>query len=90
MTYVTDMRTRTSEVVILHAQDLAAGPVATIHIPYRVPIGFHGNWIPDSQLEEQRKVAAHAGLPRSAGASSVMTPSAQYCRTGSRFTPETN
>ena len=55
MTYVSDMTTRTSEVVILHAQDLNAGPVATIHIPHRVPIGFHGNWIPDSELEDQRK-----------------------------------
>jgi carotenoid cleavage dioxygenase len=50
MTYVTDMTTRTADVVILHAQDLAAGPVATIHIPHRVPIGFHGNWVPDSEL----------------------------------------
>ena len=56
MTYVSDMTTKTSEVVILHAQDLEAGPVASIHIPHRVPIGFHGNWIPDSELEEQRKV----------------------------------
>ena len=47
-------RTRTADVVILHAQDLAAGPVATIHIPHRVPIGFHGNWIPDSELEQPR------------------------------------
>src|SRR6185437_11336387 len=38
MTYVSDMTTRTSEVVILHAQDLGSGPVATIHIPHRVPI----------------------------------------------------
>lgn len=55
MTYVSDMTTRTADVVILHAQDLAAGPVATIHIPHRVPIGFHGNWIPDSELAQQRK-----------------------------------
>jgi hypothetical protein len=27
------MTTRTADVVILHAKDLAAGPVATIHIP---------------------------------------------------------
>ena len=54
MTYVTDMTTRTADVVILHAQDLAAGPVATIHIPHRVPIGFHGNWVPDSELAQQR------------------------------------
>jgi 8'-apo-carotenoid 13,14-cleaving dioxygenase len=50
------MTTGTSEVVILHAQDINAGPVARIHIPHRVPIGFHGNWIPDAELEEQRKV----------------------------------
>jgi carotenoid cleavage dioxygenase len=56
MTFVTDMTTRTADVVILHAQDLKAGPVATIHIPHRVPIGFHGNWVPDSELAEQRKV----------------------------------
>jgi carotenoid cleavage dioxygenase-like enzyme len=30
--------------------------VATIHIPHRVPIGFHGNWIPDYELEQQRKM----------------------------------
>jgi hypothetical protein len=23
---------------------------------YRVPIGFHGNWVPDAELEEQRKL----------------------------------
>jgi carotenoid cleavage dioxygenase-like enzyme len=23
-----------------------------------VPIGFHGNWIPDAELEQQRKAAA--------------------------------
>jgi carotenoid cleavage dioxygenase-like enzyme len=56
MTYVSDMTTRTADVVILHAQDLSAGPVATIHIPHRVPIGFHGNWVPDSELEQQRNV----------------------------------
>ena len=55
MTYVTDMTTGTSEVVILHAQDLAAGPVVTVHIPHRVPIGFHGNWVPDAELEAQRQ-----------------------------------
>jgi 8'-apo-carotenoid 13,14-cleaving dioxygenase len=60
MTYVTDMKTRTADVVILHAQDLNAGPVATIHIPHRVPIGFHGNWIPDSELDAQRRAAGLA------------------------------
>ena len=30
---------------ILRAGDLAAGPVAKVHIPVRVPYGFHANWM---------------------------------------------
>jgi 8'-apo-carotenoid 13,14-cleaving dioxygenase len=54
MTWVTDMPSGTADVLILHAQDLAAGPVAAIHLPQRVPMGFHGNWVPDEQVEEAR------------------------------------
>jgi carotenoid cleavage dioxygenase-like enzyme len=38
--------TDTSDLVILAAQDYATGPVATVHLPFRVPFGFHGSWIP--------------------------------------------
>ncbi|MGG1947378.1 carotenoid oxygenase family protein [Trinickia sp. NRRL B-1857] len=38
--------TATSDVVVLDAQDIAAGPVATVHLPVRVPAGFHGQWLP--------------------------------------------
>ncbi len=48
MAYVYDGTRDTSDVVILPAQDLAAGPVATVHLPQRVPFGFHGNWVPDA------------------------------------------
>jgi carotenoid cleavage dioxygenase len=48
MSYVYDATTDSSDVVILHAQDFAGEPLATIHLPQRVPFGFHGNWVPDS------------------------------------------
>jgi carotenoid cleavage dioxygenase-like enzyme len=34
-----------SELVVLNALDVAAGPVATARLPRRVPFGFHGNWV---------------------------------------------
>lgn len=49
MTYVFDEAKHASELVILDAQDLARPPIAQIHIPARVPYGFHGNWVPDSE-----------------------------------------
>ena len=36
--------TDTTDVVILPAADPAEGPVATVHLPVRVPAGFHGLW----------------------------------------------
>ena len=48
MAHVYDAATEKSDIAILHAQDFAAGPIATIHLPGRVPYGFHGNWAPDA------------------------------------------
>jgi carotenoid cleavage dioxygenase-like enzyme len=48
LAYVYDATTDRSDVVILAAQDLSGEPVATIHLPVRVPFGFHGSWIPDA------------------------------------------
>ena len=39
-----------AELVVLDGEDLAAEPVARIHLPQRVPDGFHGNWVPDSSV----------------------------------------
>jgi carotenoid cleavage dioxygenase len=47
MAYVYDRREDRSDVVIIEAQDFSAGPVATVHLPRRVPYGFHGNWVAD-------------------------------------------
>jgi carotenoid cleavage dioxygenase len=38
-------RENTSELLVLNAQDVAAGPVASAKLPRRVPFGFHGNWV---------------------------------------------
>ena len=46
LTFRYDRATNGSDVVILPAQDLQAGPVATIALPERVPFGFHSNWVP--------------------------------------------
>lgn len=37
--------TQTSDVVILDARDIESGPLATVHLPRRIPAGFHGAWV---------------------------------------------
>ena len=44
LAYVYDKTTDKSDVVVIEAQDFASGPIATVHLPRRVPFGFHGNW----------------------------------------------
>ena len=48
MVYVHDKERNACDVVIIDAQDFTGEPVATIHLPARVPFGFHGNWVPDA------------------------------------------
>ncbi|MCZ8019721.1 carotenoid oxygenase family protein [Novosphingobium sp.] len=47
MGYVIDTRNETTDLVILDASNMAAPPVASVHIPHRIPPGFHGNWLAD-------------------------------------------
>ena len=43
--FVVDMVNDTTEFVILNAQEFEGTPRAVVHIPHRIPAGFHGNWI---------------------------------------------
>lgn len=45
--YTFNAETETSDLTILNADDVAGDPVATVHLPVRVPVGFHGSFIPD-------------------------------------------
>ena len=45
MGYVVNVESDTSDLVILNADDVTGVPQAVIHIPHRIPPGFHGNWV---------------------------------------------
>ena len=47
---VHDATVDSSELCILDARDIAGPEIARIHLPQRVPFGFHGNWVPDSSV----------------------------------------
>jgi carotenoid cleavage dioxygenase-like enzyme len=47
MCYVYDAARDRSEFVVLDASGVAAPPVAAVPLPARVPLGFHGNRMPD-------------------------------------------
>ena len=46
LSYVYDRERAKSDLAILDATRVEAGPIAQIELPSRVPIGFHGSWIP--------------------------------------------
>ena len=46
LSLVHDTDSDRGELVVLPAADPADGPVARVLLPNRVPLGFHGNWVP--------------------------------------------
>jgi carotenoid cleavage dioxygenase len=50
VSFVHDENERRSEVVVLDARDVSAGPIARVLLPGRVPIGFHACWVRGDQL----------------------------------------
>lgn len=47
MTFVHDQGKGTAEFVVMDAEDLYRGYVASVALPQRIPFGFHGNWARD-------------------------------------------
>ena len=45
MGLVINMADETTDYVILDAMDFEGSPLAILHIPHRIPPGFHGNWV---------------------------------------------
>lgn len=37
-----------SDLLVANAADFTGEPQAVVHLPVRVPFGFHGNWVPDA------------------------------------------
>jgi carotenoid cleavage dioxygenase-like enzyme len=50
VSYVYDLREGRSDFVIVNAADISGEAEAIVHLPGRVPLGFHGNWIADPAL----------------------------------------
>jgi carotenoid cleavage dioxygenase len=52
---VADMGADTSEILVLRADDIAAGPVARILLPERMGIGTHACWVEGDRLDGENR-----------------------------------
>jgi carotenoid cleavage dioxygenase-like enzyme len=50
LTFTYDRARDASELVVLDARDVAAGPLAKVALPARVPYGFHAAWVPATEV----------------------------------------
>ncbi|HEY8525874.1 MAG TPA: carotenoid oxygenase family protein [Acidimicrobiales bacterium] len=50
LTFVWDRTTDRSALAVFDAQAVREGPVARVELPVRVPFGFHGLWVDESEL----------------------------------------
>jgi carotenoid cleavage dioxygenase len=46
LTYLYDDDSASSQLAVVDATDVAAGPIARVAMPQRVPYGFHATWVP--------------------------------------------
>ncbi len=45
LTLCYNRETQLTELQVLAATDIEQGPLATVHLPLRIPAGFHGTWV---------------------------------------------
>lgn len=50
LTFGYDATTDSSDLLVFDATDCAAGPIARVRLPRRVPYGFHACWVPGERL----------------------------------------
>ncbi|MGL5850648.1 MAG: carotenoid oxygenase family protein [Phycicoccus sp.] len=55
-----------AKLVMLDAADVAAAPLARVHLPQRVPFGFHGNWVDDAEVDDPSVVTYTPEAPDTA------------------------
>ena len=48
--YVYDKNTDSSAFCLFDATKVSAGPICKVQLPVRVPVGFHGVWVPESAM----------------------------------------
>ncbi len=58
VTFVTDTADWTSACWVFDAREVAAGPIAKVALPQRVPAGFHATWVDGARIEGSRDGAA--------------------------------
>ncbi|KAK4459541.1 putative carotenoid oxygenase protein [Cladorrhinum samala] len=50
-----------NDVVIFDAQNLSQGPLAVIHLPLKLKLGLHGNWVDNRDIEDWKRRRAGGG-----------------------------
>lgn len=50
-----------NDIMIWDAKDLASGPVATLHLPFKLKMGLHGNFVDHTDIEEWEKRRSRNG-----------------------------
>jgi carotenoid cleavage dioxygenase len=63
LAFVHDAATDRSELVVLDGQGWSDEPVAVVHLPARVPLGFHGSWVPSVAEEPPPPTTSTPTIP---------------------------